>query len=82
MVRVVLYCTFPLKVEYMYLYLWEMTVLFSKDREPPAAFYSSSGSKNSAGGEGFVAGIAAESSVKTTVVVGDTGTVRLKLLLK
>ena len=31
MVRVVLYCTFPLKVEY--LYLWEMTVLFSKDRE-------------------------------------------------
>ena len=31
MVRAVLYCTFPLKVEY--LYLWEMTVLFSKDRE-------------------------------------------------
>ena len=34
---------------------------------PPAAFYSSSGSKNSAGGEGFVAGIAAESSVKISL---------------
>ena len=74
MVRAVLYCTFPLKVEY--LYLWEMTVLFSKDREPPAAFYSSSGSKNSAGGEGVVAGIAAESSVKIFVMVGGTSTVR------
>ena len=34
---------------------------------PPAAFYSSSGSKNSAGGEGFVAGIAAEISVKISL---------------
>ena len=33
MVRAVLYCTFPLKVEYLYLLVWEMTVLFSKDRE-------------------------------------------------
>ena len=35
---------------------------------PQQDFYRSSGSKNPAGGEGFVAGIAAETSVKISIL--------------